>query len=362
MNPRWILVGAAAWSLASCTRQNPDYDAQPGSDGSAESSAGSVGPATVGVDTGPTVGSADSAGSAGGCADPSFYPDLDEDGFGDPDGEARCEPAAGRVDNHDDCDDSDPRVRPGGLLCPSSPDLVAWLSFDEQRPPYMDRSGNGNHGLDAADGGPITGEDWGGFPPAVVFIDQGHSVDLDEAVADLIEPSGIAPAGTIELWARADMLPVDCPRGTVHCADIVLYLGSPDGDGFGPSGAVHIHVLETPMGHVWQGRVLRDAGTACTAPTDEGLAEAVVDVGEWVHLAFAWQQGSECKLYVDGQPLGSQMVDAIGGPWSVGRVARAPEVTQPANPRYFGGAVDEIMIFSDVRSADEILSDCWLCG
>ena len=43
-----------------------------------------------------------------------YYPDLDEDGFGDPDGSpaSDCEPPAGYSDNGGDCDDSDPSIHP----------------------------------------------------------------------------------------------------------------------------------------------------------------------------------------------------------------------------------------------------------
>ena len=78
-------------------------------DGSGDATDGTTG--APGDTTGPSVGDE----STGGCEPIPWFPDNDDDGFGDPAGPSvqACDPVDGHAPNADDCDDGSAMVHPG---------------------------------------------------------------------------------------------------------------------------------------------------------------------------------------------------------------------------------------------------------
>ena len=77
-----------------------------------------------------------------------------------------------------------------------------------------------------------------------------------------------------------------------------------------------------------------------------------VDFGNWVHLAGVYD-GEWWRLYRNGVEVGSApsetgAVTAPGLHWNIGAS------TNPKDPRYFSGMMDDVRIWSCARSADEI--------
>ncbi len=102
----------------------------PPTGGTVATSSEGGGPSGSGMQ-GTTASSADATGGADsgattndGCKVPApWYPDDDEDGFGDPAGEVlACDPPAGHVSDDTDCDDDDEDVFPGAQETCGGPD------------------------------------------------------------------------------------------------------------------------------------------------------------------------------------------------------------------------------------------------
>jgi len=148
----------SAGSTSSSTGAGTSTDADEGSDegtttSSSESASGgetSTGGAdgSTGESTGTTGGETDAGSSSGsdsdsgsesgdegttGCMETDWYPDTDDDGFGDPAGPivSACEAPDGHTDNGDDCDDSTEFRSPGVVEICDGLDNDCDMALDE---------------------------------------------------------------------------------------------------------------------------------------------------------------------------------------------------------------------------------------
>lgn len=308
------------------------------------SSTGTPGTSTTTGDT-TTSSTTESPTSSETCAPLEWFPDADGDGFGDANAEATvaCDAPQNAVDNADDCDDADPRLRPDHLQCDNNPGLVAWYRLDDDE--------GSNFTLDATSdavgsfaGSPTLGVE-GPFGTAIALSGDPDVVNIDETI-NAIAPEG-APlsAGTVELWAWPEPQDESCE---VDCARFLLHISDDEGDGFGGNTSdLHIHIAndgpDTP--YTWRGLI--DAVEICRVEGPAVVYEA------WTHVALRWD-ASECSLWVNGTMGESDPGVAPSPTWLEGRIGHPP--LRP--DRAFTGRIDEVMIFDHVRSAMELRRDC----
>jgi hypothetical protein len=284
------------------------------------------------------------------CVVQDWYIDADGDGFGEGPPRHACVALPDHVLASGDCDDSDPRVFPGGLACPNNPDsLVAWFRLDEGEPPLVDSSEFG-HEVDVA-GAPDL-EEPGMFGRGLRFTGPDDVVDL-QALLPTLETEGVSQEGTFEAWMKfeniSDCKPPVCPR-------MGIYVGVPTGAGLGPHPELHLHVIEdvsTTNVFRWSGFIQGRDQIPCRLAAAEGFEQLP---SAWTHLALTWDTTS-CHLYLDGRLVDE---DTWNGPrlgWEIARMG--PPIDDPE--RWFSGVIDEVMVFSEPRTLEQIRQDC-ACG
>lgn len=292
-----------------------------------------------------TMGGESSAASDETCAPLEWFPDADGDGFGDAEaaGSMACSAPKGAVDNADDCDDADPRLRPDHLQCDANPGLLAWFRLDEAE-------GSG-FALDATSaavgtlvGSPSLGVE-GAFRTAIALGGDPDLVDLAEAVATLAPRGAPLEAGTLEAWIWPEALDEDC---TENCDRFVIHISDDVGDGFGGmTSDLHVHLSNSAPGGPYVWSALIEGEPTCR------LSGPAVDFETWTHLALRWD-ASECTLWVNGAAGDSDDGLAPRAPWTEGRIGHPPNRPD----RAFVGRIDEVMVFDHVRSNVELRRDC----
>lgn len=279
------------------------------------------------------------------CAPVEWFPDADGDGFGDANADPTlaCDAPDNSVDNADDCDDGDTRLRPDHLQCDDNPGLLAWYRLDDDE--------GGTFTLDATSdavgslvGAPVLGVE-GAYGTAIALTGDPDVVNIDESVAGIAPRGAPLDAGTVELWAWPEPQDESCE---VDCARFLFHVSDEEGDGFGGNTSdLHIHIanngVDTP--YTWRGLV--DGDIICRV---EGPA---VEYNTWTHVALRWD-ATECSLWVNGT-MGESDPGLTPSPtWIEGRIGHPP--FRP--DRAFTGRIDEVMIFDHLRSAMEIRRDC----
>lgn len=304
------------------------------------------GPATSTTTPETTTGSSTETSSGSEtCAPIEWFPDLDGDGFGDANADPTlaCDAPAGSIDNADDCNDADPRIRPDHLQCDDNPGLIAWYRLDDEE--------GGTFALDATsdavgsfEGAPTLGVE-GAFGTAIALGGDPDVVNVDETVA-AIAPDGVPlSTGTVELWAWPEPQDESCE---VDCARFLFHVSDEEGDGFGGNTSdLHIHIVNSGPGTPYTWHALIDADVVCRL---EGPAVAYET---WTHVALRWD-ADECSLWVNGT-MGEIDPGLTPTPvWVEGRIGHPP--LRP--DRAFTGRIDEVMIFDHLRSAMELRRDC----
>ena len=173
----------------------------------------------------------------------SWYPDLDLDGYGDPDGEAvDCETPSGHVADGTDCDDTDDQVHPGaeescdgadqdcdGLVDHDDPDVAdasTWYP-DVDADGYGDLSDAGTvwcAGSEASgtvtDGTDCDDTDAGINPGQDEYCD-GHDDDCDGTVdeADALDATTWYPDADADGYGDASLPQDACDQPSGHVAD-----------------------------------------------------------------------------------------------------------------------------------------------
>ncbi|MBV1860846.1 MAG: LamG domain-containing protein [Nannocystaceae bacterium] len=331
-------------------RRSPNAAAAPGicvdetAPATTSETSSSSGPATTSTTSG-----ASTAGFSSTQACVDWFPDADADGFGDASSAPvnACAPPKGSVENADDCNDNDPRVRPDHLQCGDNPGLVAWYRLDEPS--------DAEFTLDEAAGsvgtllgGPSFGVE-GPFGTAVRYAGHPDAIDIAEAVARFAPDGAPASEGTIEFWAQPDTLDDAC---TEDCTRFVFHVSDAQGDGFGNNTPdLHIHLDHAAQGSAYQWRAHIDGvfagGENCS------LAGPDVEFDRWTHVALRWT-ATGCTLLIDGVSADSSQGFTPSPQWTHGRIGHPP--SRP--DRAYEGAVDELMLFDHERSNAEIRRDC----
>jgi hypothetical protein len=289
----------------------------------------------------------------------AWHRDADGDGFGDPDEvESACDPPIGYVEDGTDCDDDDPRVNPAHLGCPNPESLVGWWRFDgEGGRTFEDGSDHDNHGTPV--GVPTTGI-MGPYREALLLDGSTQAIDVSGVTGDFASGGDPPAAGTLEAWVRSDGPNEPC-QPFVNCAEIMVHVGPSDPephpthqiDGFGPHVEAHLHLLFDDDDETWSWQLyVGDDDTNCR-PSSAAAGVHLVP-GQWTHVAGTWSDGT-CRLYVDGTlvdelPLGTMPP----GVWDAAIIGTVID----HNRRWLHGAIDEVMIFTEARTADQIRADC----
>ena len=279
------------------------------------------------------------------CTPIEWYPDGDGDSFGDANAQPTeaCDAPAGSIDNADDCDDTDPRLRPDHLQCEDHPGLLAWYRLDD---------GEGEtFALDAASdavasfgGTPTLGVE-GAFGTAIAFDGDPDVVNIDETITVVATDGAPLDAGTVELWAWPDPQDESCE---VDCARFLFHISDDVGDGFGgKTSDLHIHIANSGAGtaYTWRGFIEGDPRCFLNGPA--------VAFETWTHVALRWDD-SECSLWVNGTMAASGRGIAPRPTWVEGRFGHPP--LRP--DRAFAGSIDEVMIFDHPRTTMQLRRDC----
>jgi len=299
-----------------------------------------------------TTGSSSSTGglsSTDTCAGLEWFPDADADGFGDADSTPviACDAPPSSVQNADDCNDSDPRVRPDHLQCDDNPGLVAWYRLDEASDTEftVDEAAGS---IGTLVGAPSFGIE-GAFGTAVQYAGHPDTIDIAETVVRFAPEGAPASEGTIEFWAQPDVLDEACAE---NCTKFVVHISDDQGDGFGNNTPdLHMHLAHSTAGTPYQWRAFVDGvfagGENCN------LVGSDVEYDRWTHIAFRWTATS-CALLIDGISVDSAQGNTPSPQWTHGRIGHP--ASRP--DRAYGGAVDELMIFDHERSDAQIRRDC----
>ena len=232
-------------------------------------------------------------------AGPLWYLDGDGDGFGDPASTPvmACAAPAGRVDNDDDCDDSDPAVYPGAA--------EVYNAVDDDCDGWLDEHGVTSLAFDGADDG--------------VWID-------DDPLLDITGPI------TMEAWVYATAPGGDEPiLAKEHSSGQQQYWFGVYYDGFG---------LLLGNGSGW-GLMARSSGS--------------VPAGSWIHLASVWD-GAAWFNYADGvlveQGTWSGTPPATGHPLTIG-------VNSTYDFTRFAGNLTDVRLWSVARTPAQIAGELW---
>jgi hypothetical protein len=288
------------------------------------------------------------------CSSAIWHRDADEDGFGDPNVVVTaCEAPPGHVADGSDCDDDDPRVNPDNLGCPNPTSLVGWWRFDGGDGVFSDSSDQGNH---ASPVGAPTNDVMGPWREALRVDGSSQAVDVSAMVGDFV-PSGAPRAdGTLEAWVRSDGATEACvPDGI--CAEMVFHVGPSSHnnsiDGFGPPPEAHLHMIHDPDDDSWSWSLA--VGTEdITCRPNSSSAGIHVTMGAWTHLAGTWSDGI-CRLYVNGRLVDeASLLETPSGIWEAAIIGGVIDHSR----RWFHGAIDEVMIFTEARTESQIRADC----
>lgn len=345
--------GVCAYQDDACPsglRRSPNAATDPGSCVEDTAPATTTDTTTATATTVPLTSSTGESSSTEVCPGLEWFPDADADGFGNANSPATiaCERPDGSVDNADDCNDEDPRVRPDHLQCDNNPGLVAWYRLDEDADAgfALDETlgsvgtlvGSPAFGVEGAHG---TAVRYGGHPDAIEIL---------ETVAEFAPDGAPSPEGTIEFWANPDPLDEAC---TIDCARFVVHISDDQGDGFGNNTPdLHIHLDHSAAGAPYQWRALID-GFFLDEGENCALVGSEVEYDRWTHVALRWTADS-CALLIDGVSVDSDG-GAIPSPlWTEGRIGHPPG----RRDRAYEGSVDELMIFDHERSDADIRRDC----
>lgn len=199
--------------------------------------------------------------------------------------------------------------------------LVASYALDGD---VSDGSGNGNDGT-------IIGE------PQFVAGITGQALDFDQTDAVEIPVAGMSAAsGTVALWANlgADQSLTDTKYLFGHTSNpagfsdrIQLYM-----DGF-------------------------DTNLSFGLGSAHALAQEItaLDTETWYHMAFTWD-GANYAVYLDGEEISSGAYEGLA---TIGATAEfgnngAPEWREGRDPQGMIGAIDEVAIYNQALSADEV--------
>lgn len=283
------------------------------------------------------------------CGAVEWFPDADGDGFGDASSAPTlaCDPPDQTVQNADDCNDEDPRIRPDHLQCEDTPGLVAWYRLDE--------ASDADFALDEIAGSvaPLVGAPAfgveGAFGSAVRYAGHPDTIDIAETVSQFAPGGAPAAEGTIEFWAQPDVLDEACLE---NCTKFVIHISDELGDGFGNNTPdLHIHLGHAGAETPYQWRALVDGvfagGENCS------LVGPDVEYDRWTHVAFRWTATS-CALLIDGVAVDSADGSTPSPSWTRGRIGHPP--SRP--DRAYEGSVDELMVFDHERTDPEIRRDC----
>ncbi len=252
-----------------------------------------------------------------GCAfDQSGIPYADRDSaIGPPDAAFRADaasaPDARPIDAAVDARPPPPDARPP--FCPADPALVGCYRFD----------GDGtDQSLSGADAD-LTEVDWGaGVDGLAVVTDS-------ESVIHVAEHPGLdATSLTLEMWVRAGSLPASTARA-----------GLADNDGqYGL--------------FVYGGGEVRCTGAGVVA------SYSPLALDTWTHIACTYDGASGWILYIDGAP---RAVSAGNGPLYTGGGSGLSIAGNNPSGDPFTGAIDDLRLWSRVRSAPEICQDAGSC-
>jgi hypothetical protein len=293
-----------------------------------------------------------------GCPSNTWHRDADGDGFGDPDEiESACEPPTGYVADGTDCDDTDPRVNPAHLGCPNPTSLVGWWRFDGRgMAVFGDDSDYGNDGSPI--GGP-TNTVMGPYREALRLDGSTQAVDVSNVTSDLAPTGAPTDAGTLEAWVRSDGPNEPC-QPPANCAELIVHVGPSDPDphplpidGLGPHPEAHLHLLFDYDDETWSWNMYVGDDDANCRPSS-AAAGLHVALGQWTHVAGTWSEGT-CRLYVDGTLVDEIPLEATPpGLWDAAIIGTVID----HNRRWLHGAIDEVMLFTEARTEEEIRADC----
>lgn len=297
------------------------------------------------------TGTSDTSSDAGSetCAPQEWFPDADGDGFGDAAAEPTlaCDAPDASVDNADDCDDTDPRLRPDHLQCDENPGMLAWYRLDDAVDTGFALDATSD-AVGTISGSPEFGIE-GAFGTAVALGGDPDRVDIDEAIAAIAPDGAPLDAGTIELWAWPEPQDKSCVE---NCVRILFHVSDEIGDGFGGNTPdLHLHITNSGADTPYRWHAFIDGafagGETC------GLEGPAIDPAAWTHLALRWD-ARECSLWVNGTMTASAPGVTPSPTWTVGRIGHPPQRPD----RAFVGRIDEVMVFDHVRSVADLRRDC----
>ena len=139
---------------------------------------------------------------------------------------------------------------------------------------------------------------------------------------------------------------VECSVGKEGAAGIPV-------DGFGPHAEAHLHLFFDEDSAAWSFAMYVGDDDANCHPSSASADRFLVE-GEWTHVAGTWS-GGVCRLYVDGLLVDEAPLAATPpGHWDAAIIGTVID----HNRRWLHGAIDEVMIFSEARTPDQIRADC----
>ncbi len=211
----------------------------------------------------------------------------------------------------------------------SAQDLVLYFNFEEgSGDSAMDGSGNGNNGT-LMNGVARTTSPMGG----AVQLD-GEDDFIDAGNSDMFK---IAKSVTLEAWVNSD------DAGPTQFACGVPYDDGADWDN--PWVGQQIGVRGSKM-----------ATWVSIAGEDREYDSGAIESGEWTHIAFTFD-GDTSISYVNGEEVANNG-DRDGETTYEGSPSFVVGVRSKEAPgEYFKGAIDEVALWSSVRSPEQIQAD-----
>jgi hypothetical protein len=192
-------------------------------------------------------------------------------------------------------------------------------------------------------------DDFVGFEPdnlAADFDKDDHGSPVNSSAVVMPTSLGMnSNLGSAALWFKAAPGDID-NQG----ASMLFYGTDSGGDGFGGQNEMHTHLR--PDGRL--GLFIRGQISVDTAPEEGTFLDDA-----WHLLVFTWDRNDAgddaARLYVDGSEVLSATHDANSFNLSHSLLAGRPaDNSTLGNGRIFGGQLDEIALFADRLTADEV--------
>ena len=255
-----------------------------------------------------------------------WYEDVDKDGFGNPNkSQAFCKPITGYVTNNLDCDDKNKDINPNTQWYKDADGdgYADGSNFITQcnKPIGYKLSKNLNSKIDTTTKTTSTN-----FGLALNFQQLGNNA---VKIQDNNNTLDLQNEFTIEAWIK----PIDDANNTIISKGDYKYLLSHN-----PNGKTGLGFYRNNGGWIYN---------------DMNIPTEV-----WSHIAMTYSvSNNQIKFYLNGKQIGATLTGAITIANDNGDVSIGVQDPVSCNCNYFNGAMDEVRLWNQVRTEEEIANN-----